>query len=536
MTNPFYTATGAPVQESRGTSPAVRNEFALLQTAFDEVFEAIDVGAASGTSTDSLTVGTGSKSFTIQTGRAFSPGQSVVLAYNTTPTTQMTGTITSYNSTTGAVVMNVTGTNGSGTYADWTLSLSPGNALQTSLAYEARTANAQIVSGDRSKLIDITTAGFTQTFDTPANLNATFGWFTEYRNSSTGIVTIPASDGLTNWVMYPGEHRRFYIDPTGPTLKSYIIKPFNYTFTSSGNFIMPPGYSGDVDAIGFGGGGGGGSGARGTGTENGGAGGGGGAARKTQRLTGLVAGTTYPVTIGAAGAGAAAIAVNNTAGSNGTSGGNTTLGSLFTAFGGSRGSGGPLSAGAGQGGGGSGWASTTNSITGGQPGFGAGGDGGPEGFGGGSGASTAAAGQSAFNGGGGGGGGSDGATAAGAGGSSYYGGAAGGGGGGIDAGTTLYQPSAGGNVNTMTAGGGGAAGTSHATTPTSGTAGAAGTNGTGGTGGGGGGSSTGANGGAGGAGGFPGGGGGGGGSVRNGFNSGAGGAGGAGMLNLKGVP
>jgi len=125
MTNPFYTATGAPVQESRGTSPAVRNEFSLLQTAMDGVFAAIDIGAASGTSTTSLLVGTGSKSFTIQAGRAFSPGQSVVLAYNVTPTTQMTGTITSYNSTTGAVVMNVTGTNGSGTYADWTLSLNP---------------------------------------------------------------------------------------------------------------------------------------------------------------------------------------------------------------------------------------------------------------------------------------------------------------------------------------------------------------------------------------------------------------------------
>ena len=125
MTNPFYTATGAPVQESRGTSPAVRNEFALLQTAMDGVFAAIDIGAASGTSTTSLLVGTGSKSFTIQAGRAFSPGQSVVLAYNVTPTTQMTGTITSYNSTTGATVMNVTGTSGSGTYADWRLSLSP---------------------------------------------------------------------------------------------------------------------------------------------------------------------------------------------------------------------------------------------------------------------------------------------------------------------------------------------------------------------------------------------------------------------------
>ena len=48
----------------------------------------------------------------------------MVLAYNVA-TTQMTRTITSYNRTTGAVVMNVTGASGSGTYADWTLSLSP---------------------------------------------------------------------------------------------------------------------------------------------------------------------------------------------------------------------------------------------------------------------------------------------------------------------------------------------------------------------------------------------------------------------------
>ena len=125
MTNPFYTPTGNPPNQTRGISSTIRSEFELIQDAFDDVAAAIDIGAASGTSTSSLTVGTGSQAFTIEAARAFFPGQSVVLAYNVTPTTQMTGTITSYNSTTGAVVMNVTVTSGSGTYADWTLSLSP---------------------------------------------------------------------------------------------------------------------------------------------------------------------------------------------------------------------------------------------------------------------------------------------------------------------------------------------------------------------------------------------------------------------------
>jgi hypothetical protein len=213
MTNPFYTATGAPVQESRGTSPAVRNEFALLQTAMDGVFAAIDIGAASGTSTTSLLVGTGSKSFTIQAGRAFSPGQSVVLAYNVTPTTQMTGTITSYNRTTGAVVMNVTGTNGSGTYADWTLSLNPSGATLGANVFtgaqdwatganiaSASTVNLDTTTGNRVHITGTTTiTAWTLTrgprtviFD--GALQLTYNATTNRLNSNGANVTVNAGD------------------------------------------------------------------------------------------------------------------------------------------------------------------------------------------------------------------------------------------------------------------------------------------------------------------------------------------------------
>lgn len=80
----------------------------------------------SATSTTSLTVGTGSKSLTIQTGKQFQIGQPVRIADTGTPTNYMDGQVTAYNSGTGAMTVNVTATGGSGTIAAWTVSLLPG--------------------------------------------------------------------------------------------------------------------------------------------------------------------------------------------------------------------------------------------------------------------------------------------------------------------------------------------------------------------------------------------------------------------------
>lgn len=78
----------------------------------------MSITAASSTS---LTVGTGSKSLTIGADKGFIPGMEIVVAYTTTPTNRMTGTVTSYNATTGALVVNVTSVQGSGTYAAWSI-------------------------------------------------------------------------------------------------------------------------------------------------------------------------------------------------------------------------------------------------------------------------------------------------------------------------------------------------------------------------------------------------------------------------------
>lgn len=92
----------------------------------------------SAAATDSRVIGTGSKSFTIQDGKMFVAGQYVIAASAADPTTHwMHGTVTSYDSTSGALVMTVAAV-GSGvgaTRADWNIGLSGpvGAASGTSL-------------------------------------------------------------------------------------------------------------------------------------------------------------------------------------------------------------------------------------------------------------------------------------------------------------------------------------------------------------------------------------------------------------------
>lgn len=76
------------------------------------------------TSATSLTVGTGSKTWTVATGLAYVAGMEVVAAVTATPTTRLVGTVTAYDSGTGALTVSVSRVSGSGTHAAWTISMS----------------------------------------------------------------------------------------------------------------------------------------------------------------------------------------------------------------------------------------------------------------------------------------------------------------------------------------------------------------------------------------------------------------------------
>lgn len=83
---------------------------------------AASIAIATGTSTTSLAIGTGSKVFTTQADLPFNAGKWLLVTSDADPTNYMHGQVTSYSGTT--LTLNVTNIGGSGTLADWTITIS----------------------------------------------------------------------------------------------------------------------------------------------------------------------------------------------------------------------------------------------------------------------------------------------------------------------------------------------------------------------------------------------------------------------------
>jgi len=83
------------------------------------------------TTSATLTINLGFQTFTVQTGLAYSTGQTVIIAFDAT--NQMVGTITSYNPGTGTMTVNVTSVSGTGSHTGWSVNLNgaPGPAGTT---------------------------------------------------------------------------------------------------------------------------------------------------------------------------------------------------------------------------------------------------------------------------------------------------------------------------------------------------------------------------------------------------------------------
>jgi hypothetical protein len=105
------------------------------------------------TSTTSLTIPAASvgvqQTLTIGTGLNYSVGQTVIIAYSADQNTFMTGTVYSYTSGTGVLVVDVVGVagRGSGTYATWRVNLYPLRyyTIDTILPNQPASGNATVV-------------------------------------------------------------------------------------------------------------------------------------------------------------------------------------------------------------------------------------------------------------------------------------------------------------------------------------------------------------------------------------------------------
>lgn len=132
-TNAASSATSASTSASTatteaGTATTQAGNAATSATAAAGSATAAAASAASlaagitATSTTSLLIATGAQTFTTQSGKLFINGQILIIASNANSANYMHGAVTSYTGT--SLVMSITDTGGSGTFADWNISIS----------------------------------------------------------------------------------------------------------------------------------------------------------------------------------------------------------------------------------------------------------------------------------------------------------------------------------------------------------------------------------------------------------------------------
>lgn len=209
-------AGDAATQAGIAATQAGNAQTSATNAALSEINAAASAATAtsapgtSATSTTSLAVGLGSKSLTIETGKSLVVGMSVKIANTATPTTWMHGDITSYNSGTGALVVNVTTINGSGTLAAWTVSISAPAGVSTypKQAVQDKTAAYTVALSDHATTIR-TTSG-TGDITLLASASAGVGFSFNYENETTAVryITRAGSDtfqgGETSIAVPPG--------------------------------------------------------------------------------------------------------------------------------------------------------------------------------------------------------------------------------------------------------------------------------------------------------------------------------------------
>lgn len=124
--------------------------------------------STSGTSTTSNTIGTGSKSFTTQTGKGFFAGMSLSIARTSDTANRMLVRVDSYNSGTGALVVTSQVPEGSGTFTDWSIAIAVNAIVGTSQIADNAVTTAKLAP-DVESLLASEIKSFTAVANTPAN-------------------------------------------------------------------------------------------------------------------------------------------------------------------------------------------------------------------------------------------------------------------------------------------------------------------------------------------------------------------------------
>lgn len=150
-------ATNAATSATSASSSASSASTSATSAASSATAAAASAAALSGglsaTSTSSVAIATGAKTFTIQASKLFVTGQILIISSDASALNYMHGTITSYSGTT--LIMNITDIGGSGTHADWTISVSGTQGSGTVTNVSGTTNRITVATGTTTPVIDI---------------------------------------------------------------------------------------------------------------------------------------------------------------------------------------------------------------------------------------------------------------------------------------------------------------------------------------------------------------------------------------------
>lgn len=154
------------------------------------------------TSSTSNTATVGSKTFAVATGLSWTAGQPVLITNTGTPANNMYGTVTSYNSSTGAMVVNVTAVAGStAAITAWTLNLTgaPGPTGPAPVANSSTTMTiTSNVATPNAALGNIQFGNASASFTINAPINPTLYQVIEFIifNSSASAISATLATGV----------------------------------------------------------------------------------------------------------------------------------------------------------------------------------------------------------------------------------------------------------------------------------------------------------------------------------------------------
>jgi len=117
-------AAAASAAAAAGSESAAATSADEAAASAASAASAVLSAGTSATSTTSNTIGTGSRSFNIQTGKHFAIGQFVIAARTSAPTNFMFGQVTAHDNEAGTLTIDSQGSAGAGTFTDWTIALS----------------------------------------------------------------------------------------------------------------------------------------------------------------------------------------------------------------------------------------------------------------------------------------------------------------------------------------------------------------------------------------------------------------------------